>query len=151
MSERTLVRPRFDLWPLHRGERFRDRFWRWVKHRLEHVRCYSILVGPEVAIYYPDSCGGSLHHEDWWALVKPEQLDDIAERFKSDEAGYHVCKCLKYNAKWFKKHKPLMNMRYNPLANDEDISIICRVCRSYDCCRPRIHLAGFVEFSRSQQ
>ena len=143
---KTLERPKFDLWPLYRGERFRDRFWRWVKHKLEHVRCYSLIVGPEVAIYYPDSCGGSLHHEDWWALVKPDQLDDIAERFASDEPGYHVCKHPEYNDKWWKKNYPNGWVpRFNPLANDEDITIICQVCRSTTCCRPKVHLAGFFE------
>jgi hypothetical protein len=142
-------RPEFDLWPLYRGERFRDRFWQWVKHKLEHVRCYQMLVGPEIAIYYPDSCGGSLHHENWWALVKPDQLDDIAERFASDEVGYHVCKHPVYNAKWFKKN-PQVNMRYNPLANDEDISIPCGVCRSYTCCRPKEHgISAIYEQARS--
>lgn len=108
-----------------------------------------MIVGPEVAIYYPDYCGGSLDHEDWWALVKPDQLDDIAERFKSDEAGYHVCKHPKYNEKFFKKN-PILDMRYNPLANEEDISIICRVCRSYSCCRPNKHgITALYESARS--
>ncbi len=144
-----MKRPTFDLWPMYLGERFRDRFWRWAKHKLEHVRCYRILVGPEVAIYYPDSCGGSLHHEDWWALVKPDQLDDIAERFKSDEVGYHICKHPEYNEKFFKKN-PILNMRYNPLANEADISIPCGVCRSYSCCRPNKHgITACYEAARS--
>ena len=134
---------------MYRGERFRDRFWRWVKHKLEHVRCYQILVGPEIAIYYPDSCGGSLHHEDWWALVKPDQLDDIAERFASDEPDFHVCKHPEYNDKWFKKNP--LNMRWNPLEDDGCIWIPCRICRSSSCCRPDEHgITAFYEAARSQ-
>lgn len=141
-----LVRPKFDLWPLYRGERFRDRFWQWVKHKLDHVQCYRILVGPEIAIYYPDSCGGSLHHEDWWALVKPHELDDITERFASDEVGVHICKIKKMTAeRWKVFQESVRNSNWNPLAMDESVSIPCRVCRSYLCCRSDKHLAGLLK------
>ena len=130
-------RPKFDLFPLFLGERFRDKFRRWVKHKLEHIRCYTVLVGLDVAIYYPDRCGGVLRHEDWWALVKPDQLDDIAARFASDERDYHVCKIPEYNDKWRKKQP--VDLRYNPLSNEPDVSIPCPVCRSYSCCRPQGH------------
>jgi len=144
-----VARREMNLFPLYRGERFRDRLKQWVKHKLEHIYCIQVLVGSEVAIYYPYRCGGVLHHADWWALVKPDELDDIVERFASDEADYHICKRPEYNAKWWKKHHPNgWKPTFNPLANDENISIICSVCRSYDCCRPKAHLPVLFGASR---
>lgn len=140
-----MKRPTFDLWPLLRGERFRDRFKQWAKHKLQHIRCYSLIVGPEVAIYYPDRCGGVLHTDDWWAFVKPDQLDDIAERFKSDEPGYHICK----NTTGKPKKECVLDLRFNPLAVDDTFYIPCQICHTSHCCRYEKHIAIMLDRNKA--
>lgn len=135
--------PEMNRWFLRqfKGESLLAWAKRTIKYRLEHNRWRTVVVNRETgetARWYPDHAGGSLHHEDWWALVKPHELDGLEDRFASDERGVHICKHPVYNAKWHREH-PRLDMRWNPLSNEPDISIPCGICRSYSCCRPKEH------------
>jgi hypothetical protein len=108
-----------------------------IKVWLEHLRYRDIVVDGEIARWYPDHAGGSLHHEDWWALVNSDQIPGLAARFASDKPNFHICKHKKWSAA--AKRTFVADMRWNPLSMDADISIPCGICCSYSCCRPGPH------------
>lgn len=122
----------------HRGESRLAWLKRTIKSRLERIRYRDIVIDRdtgETARWYPDRSGGVLEHEDWWALVKPDQIPGIAARFASDERDFHICK----HKKWSLAERRECSLRYNPLSMEADISIPCGICRSYSCCRPGPH------------
>lgn len=121
-------------------ESFLVRLARRIKHRLEHIRFRDVVIDRatgETARWYPDRSDGVLEHEDWWALVKSDQIPDLQARFESDERDFHICK----HKKWSTAKRDFVerSSRWNPLSMDADISIPCGICRSYSCCRPDEH------------